>query len=245
MGKRIAVLVGAALLLALALSIYDGLIQLNHPSKADHPIRGVDVSHYQGTIDWETLQEQGIRFAYIKATEGSSYVDGMFGRNWENIARTDLRYGAYHFFSFGSSGQTQAENFCGTVRAAEGMLPPAVDVEPYGKYRSAEDLRNAQDELSAWLETVEARMGVRPIIYTTEDFYRECVSDSFPEHDIWIRSVYRSPSKDIAWTFWQYSNRFQLKGYSGEERFIDMNAFIGDVEAFEAYGLGRTDRSSD
>ena len=83
-------------------AVYCGLIQLNNPSKKRYPVRGVDVSHYQGTIDWPVLAAQDLDFAYIKATEGSSHTDEKFAENWEAAKDTGLRIGAYHFFSFDS-----------------------------------------------------------------------------------------------------------------------------------------------
>ena len=101
-----------------------------------YPVRGVDVSNFQGEVDWNTLSAQNISFAYIKATEGSSYKDERFDYNWKNASDCDLRIGAYHFFSFESSGETQAGNFIKTVKAVDDMLPPVIDVEYYGRNRS-------------------------------------------------------------------------------------------------------------
>ena len=117
---------GALLLLLgiLAALVWNGVILLNYPSVEKYPVRGVDVSAYQGEIDWDTLALQGISFAYIKATEGSSFVDKCFDYNYAQAKKTGLRVGAYHFFSFDSGGDTQAENFIATVEPCENMLPP-------------------------------------------------------------------------------------------------------------------------
>ena len=221
----------AVLLGALFLS---GVLQFNRPSKERYPVRGVDVSHYQGKIDWETLSAQGISFAYIKATEGSFSTDERFSENWSGAGKTGLRIGAYHFFSFETAGKTQAENFIGTVDALSGMLPPAADVEPYGKFRKLTP--GVLDELSVWLSEVEAHYGIRPVIYTTAGFCG-AVREAFPEHDIWIRSVYGKPSGKTGWTFWQYSDRVKKDGYCGDEKFIDMNVFAGTEEEFRNYGI--------
>ena len=222
-----------AAMLTLAVLLYAGILQINHPSAEKFPVKGVDVSSYQGDIDWKTLSDQGIRFAYIKATEGSSMEDRCFCYNWSEAAKTDLRIGAYHFFSFETSGQTQAENYIRSVKAPETMLPPAADVEPYGKY--TELTPTVLDDLSVWLRTVETQYGIKPIIYTSNNFYSK-IKAAFPTYDIWIRSVYGVPSKQITWVFWQYSSRMRLDGYSGDERFIDMNVFAGTEEEFRQYG---------
>ena len=216
-----------------AVLLYFGIMQINHPPKDKYPIRGVDVSEYQGDIDWSVLSNQDIDFAFVKATEGSSYTDEYFSENWENASKTDLRIGAYHFFSLESPGKTQAEHFCVTVQSTPNMLPPVVDVEPYGAYKDITE--KDVSELTDWLTVTEENYGVKPIIYTTSKWYRKQIKGSFPDYDIWIRSVYSKPQKDIDWVFWQYSNRTRLDGYDGEEKYIDMNVFCGSAEEFLSY----------
>ena len=80
--------------------IYQKKIKINHPTETDYPVRGVDVSYYQGDIDWKVLADENIDFAFIKATEGSGHIDTKFEENWEQSGKTDLKRGAYHFFSF-------------------------------------------------------------------------------------------------------------------------------------------------
>ncbi|MCR4756898.1 MAG: hypothetical protein K5792_03765 [Butyrivibrio sp.] len=215
---------------------YFGVLHINNPSKRKYPIRGVDVAHYQGVVDWEVLSKEDISFAYIKATEGSSSVDEQFEKNWNEAQNTDLRIGAYHFFSLDSSGVTQAENFCKTVTPVPGMLPPVVDVEPYGGYREPDmlDKDKLLTELGAFLDEVETCYSMKPVIYTTQEWL-PVIQERFADYDVWIRNVYGKPDPSINWTFWQYSNRHVLSGYSGTERYIDMNVFYGDEETFSAY----------
>ena len=215
---------------------YFGVLHINNPSKRKYPIRGVDVAHYQGVVDWEVLSKEDISFAYIKATEGSSSVDEQFEKNWNEAQNTDLRIGAYHFFSLDSSGVTQAENFCKTVTPVPGMLPPVVDVEPYGGYREPDmlDKDKMLTELGAFLDEVETCYSMKPVIYTTQEWL-PVIQERLADYDVWIRNVYGKPDSSINWTFWQYSNRHVLSGYSGTERYIDMNVFYGDEETFSAY----------
>ena len=222
----------AVICITAAALLYFGIIQLNHPQK-EYPIRGVDVSEYQGDIDWSVLATRDIDFAFIKATEGSSYTDEHFSENWENAAKTDLRIGAYHFFSLESLGKSQAEHFCDTVQTVDNMLPPVVDVEPYGTYNDITE--KDISELKNWLTVTEENYGVKPMIYTTSKWYNKQIKDSFPDYDIWIRSVYSKPDKNVNWTFWQYSDRTQLDGYDGQEKYIDMNVFCGSAEEFLDY----------
>lgn len=89
--------------------VFQGIFIPNQISADKYEIKGVDVASYQGDIDWRELEKQNMRFAFIKATEGSAFVDKYFSKNWTNANKTGMRVGAYHFFSFDSKGETQAE----------------------------------------------------------------------------------------------------------------------------------------
>ena len=218
--------------------ISNGIVLLNNPSSKNFPVRGVDVSAYQGEIDWQKLSGEDIQFAYIKATEGSGYVDDKFAQNYENAQKTGLRIGAYHFFSYDSSGETQAENFINTVPKSDDMLPPVIDVEFYGdKKENLPDKDKTQKELDTLIAKLEEYYGKTPIIYATEKSYKLYIADKYDRCDIWIRNVYMKPklSDGREWTFWQYTNKEQLSGYSGDEKYIDMNVFNGSESDFESY----------
>lgn len=226
-----------------------GVLKFNNPSQKTYPVRGVDVSVYQGDIDWQTLAKQDIDFAFIKATEGSSFVDPNFSYNYENAIKTGLRVGAYHFFSFDSGGDTQAQNFIDTVYKYPNMLPPVVDFEYYGKYvkQPPTDKEAVRKELSVMLDMLEDHYGVKPIIYATETSYEYLIADNFESYDIWIRDVFSKPKlcDGRKWTFWQYTNRERLDGYDGEEKYIDMNVFYGTKEEFDKYGRSpKNDKAS-
>ena len=225
-------------IIVIAATLYNGVILLNNPSDIEFPVRGIDVSAYQGTIDWDTLANQQIQFAFIKATEGSSFVDSKFIENYTNAVKTALRVGAYHFFSYDSSGKTQAENFIAVVPKSDDMLPPVVDVEFYGnKEKYLPDKDATQTELSILLTELENHYGKRPIIYAVEKSYDLYIAGEYIEYDIWIRDVIKRPtlSDSRDWVFWQYTNLEVLDGYSGPEKYIDMNVYNGTQEDFEAY----------
>ena len=101
--------------------VWNGIVLLNGYSADKYDIHGIDVSSYQGEIDWNVLSSQDISFVFIKATEGSSFVDKCFSYNFEEAKKTSLSVGAYHFFSYDSTGEKQAENFINTVVPFEGM----------------------------------------------------------------------------------------------------------------------------
>ena len=203
-----------------------------------YKVLGVDVSHYQGDIDWNTLAGQGISFAFIKATEGSSHVDEYFYDNWQAASRTNLAIGAYHFFSFDSPARTQAELYIHTAGGLSGKLAPVIDVEYYGdKAHNPPDKETVTAELKEMLSLLEEYYGVKPILYTTYTVYHRYIKGEFEEYPLWIRNVYYPPIADLKekWTFWQYTDTAVLEGYSGVEQYIDMNAFCGSFEELEKY----------
>ena len=131
----ILLLVGAILLLGFFFLRWRGLILYSHESNPDQwEVFGVDVSSYQGTVDWHVLASQGVDFAFIKATEGSLLQDKQFASNWKGSLEAGVRPGAYHFLSYDSPGETQADNFISMVPVTDGALPPVVDIEFYGEY---------------------------------------------------------------------------------------------------------------
>lgn len=225
------------IVISVGIMLWNGIIFLNNPSIDEYPVRGVDVSSYQGKIDWKTLSEQDIQFAFIKATEGSSFVDPNFSENYSNAQKTNLRIGAYHFFSYDSSGKTQAENFIKVVPISDNMLPPVVDVEFYSdKEQNPPNSKDVDKELNAFLQEIEKYYKKKPIIYATGKSYDMFISGKYNDYNIWIRNIlsYPSLSDNKQWTFWQYTDRAVLDGYSGDEKFIDMNVFNGGKEDFNS-----------
>ena len=210
------------------------IVKLNHPKG----LKGADVSSYQGQTDWAVLSGK-MDFVFVKATEGSAATDEMFLHNFTGAMDSGLYTGAYHFFSFDSPGSSQAENFIAALDSTgrtEGMLPPVIDVELYGEYRN--DPKKAEEvipELRDMIDAIEARYGVRPIIYSTGKSYIR-YQEGFEGCLLWDRNVFFSPLNND-WTFWQYSDTECFEGYNGEEKYIDMNVFCGSREDLEALTL--------
>ncbi len=230
-----------AFIIILLCCIFLKIIKFNTWFAESYPVQGVDVSHYQGEIDWTVLANQGIDFAYIKATEGSCFVDDKFVSNWENVAQTSLLTGAYHFFSFDSEGKTQAENYVQTVGSLEGKLLPVVDVEYYGdKFQNPPEKSAVVTELTDMLLALEQEYGVKPMIYTTYTVYYKYLQGEFDEYPLWIRNVYFTPDVNLKdkWTLWQYSDTEVLEGYAGQEKYIDVNVFRGELEDLEKLIVG-------
>lgn len=245
---RIGVRAGVACALAGAFYILlcEGKVWFNMPSQSRYPLRGVDVSAHQGRIEWHTLKKQGIRFAFIKATEGSGWVDKQFKTNFENAYAQGLYVGAYHFFSFDSAGSTQAQNYIRNVPRLESRaLPPVVDMEFYGNKASNPPSKEAvYRELDSLLHALHSHYGAKPLIYTTPSFYDAYLRGRYEDYPLWIRSVFFAPHSLLArafnvyfeqWKFWQYNPRGVLHGYKGGERYIDLNTFNGDEAQLRAW----------
>ena len=235
-------IVAASVFLVLCITLFtlvwNGTILLNGPYADKFDIKGIDVSSYQGEIDWNVISSHKISFAFIKATEGSSFVDKNFAYNFKEAQKTSLAVGAYHFFSYDSKGKTQAENFINTVVPFEGMLPPVIDLEFYGdKEKYPPDRAEVEKQLKIMINLLEEHYNQKPIIYATEKSYELYLSDGYEEYDIWIRNVISKPklSDDRAWSFWQFTNRDKLNGYKGKEKYIDLNVFNGTAEEYATY----------
>lgn len=227
------------LLLAALMIAVIGFLIINKKIKAASifagrfEVTGVDVSHYQGTIDWTKLAEQDIDFAFIKATEGSGHIDECFYDNWKEAEKTGICIGAYHFFSFDSDGEKQAQLYIDTVGSLNGKMAPVIDVEFYGSKESNPPTKDeVVKQLGRMLEILEEHYQAKPIIYTTYRVYNSYIKDEFEENPLWIRNVYYQPLFAIGskWTFWQYTDTAVLEGYKGTEKYIDMNVFRGTRE---------------
>lgn len=211
-------------------------IKINPILAKGYEVHGVDVSHYQGTIDWETLSQQNLDFAVIKATEGSAHVDDHFLDNWQAAEQTHLYLGAYHFFSFDSEGDRQAASYIDTVGNLDGKLAPVIDVEYYGNKRSNPPKKaDVVKNLGAMLDALEQHYQIKPIIYTTYTVYNDYIKGEFEDYPLWVRSIY-CPSTVLfgnKWSFWQYMDTAILEGYEGDQKYIDVNVFRGTKKELE------------
>jgi len=192
-----------------------------------YEVQGIDVSHYQKRIDWKTVEQQDLHFAFVKATEGGDYVDSLFQHNWSELESRNLKRGAYHFFRPDVSAAVQAINFLSQVELMPGDLPPVLDVEVSGSH----DQAYIENMVSEWLAIVEMRLGVKPIIYSNQKFYLKYLTSFGSDYLTWIARY-----NDIApmigyehkWNFWQYGDRGQVDGISGP---VDLNVFKGSIES--------------
>jgi lysozyme len=225
--------VAAAGALALgAAGLSRGWWSWNHPDRERFPVRGIDVSRHQGRIDWRRVAaEGGIRFAYLKATEGGDWTDPRFLQNWRAAREAGLRVGAYHFFTFCTPPEEQARHFLAVVPPDPGALPPALDLELGGNCKRVPSREELQAGLLAWSRLVEAGLGKRPVIYVTDDSWRAFLRGGGVDHPLWFRSLFGGPPGEAGpWLFWQFQHRGRLPGIDG---FVDLDAFRGGAEELE------------
>lgn len=201
---------------------------------ANYSVHGIDVSSYQGKINWQKVKAMNddgvhIKFAFIKATEGILMTDPYFQRNWREAPKAGLICGAYHYFLPQKSGLWQAKFMLQTVKIEKGDLPMVVDVEKL--YRTTPEKMRIQ--LKLFIHQVETKTGVKPIIYTNLSFYQDYLKGYFDEYPLWIAHYYQPKLKvgsNTNWQFWQHSDRARINGIN--ER-VDMSIFKGDSAAFE------------
>jgi lysozyme len=200
-------------------------IVANHEGK----IFGIDVSQYQGTIDWENLEaieEQfEIKFVVVRATAGSKKVDRNFKKNWKNLSSTVYIQGAYHYYRPDENSTDQAKNFIKNVKLRKGHLPPILDIEKMPKGQSMDKLKKG---LQNWLTIVEKQFGVKPIIYTGEKYFEDFLQEDFPNYKFWIANY--NPWKEKIeddYLMWQFTEKAKLHGVN---ELVDVNVFNGNVE---------------
>ena len=218
--------------------------------KVGERVYGIDASRHQADIDWDNLAlycdangnvrnvdnenkkyMQPVFFVYLKATEGDSLKDWTYKNRKKEAQDHCIVSGAYHYLRLGIDVKAQVKNFLETVSWCEGDLPPALDVEDEDDIRKY-GVDKLQETVLYWLEAIEEKMGVRPIIYTRDFILNEYLdSPKFKEYKFWIARYGNSPSYSD-WQFWQKSDAVRMKGHNGP---IDVNQFAGNYDAFKSY----------
>jgi lysozyme len=213
--------------------------QFTGPFPQDFAIRGIDVSKYQGDVDWRAVRSSGVRFAWIKATEGGDRVDPKFWQNWEGAKAAGIARGAYHFVYWCRPWQEEVAWFERNVPVERDALPPVLDVETTPDSRTCRRVLYRDQvlpELRGMLAELERHYGKRPMIYSSVDFYQAILRpDELSEYPIWIRSTKYSPHVkygDRRWHFWQYQSDAFVPGIRGK---VDRNAFFGDEKQWTVW----------
>lgn len=196
------------------------------------PVQGIDVSYFQGDIDWNKVGRAGIQFAYIKATEGTDRVDPKYRDNWKGARKAGIVLGAYHVMYWCSPASEQASWFVKNVPNEEGVLPPVLDVEWNGHSKTCPheiSRKAALAKIKVMLAAMEAHTGKRPIIYTDPKFHRDVLVGSFTDYQFWLRSTAAKPEAKYRgrdWSFWQFTTTGRVPGVTGA---VDRNIYNGTM----------------
>lgn len=193
------------------------------PPRIVEGVCGIDVSHYQGTIDWDKVthyENNPIKFVYVKATEGSNIKDECYERNLTLAKEKGLLVGSYHYFTSRSSAEEQFENFKQTANKERQDLIPVVDIEECRYWTQDVFHKNLQ----VFLNEVEAHYGKKPVIYTYASFYNNYLVDRYKEYKIFI-AQYGEGNPELSdgnnWHIWQFTRRGRIDGIRGN---VDVNA---------------------
>lgn len=208
-----------------------------HPSA--FAIHGIDVSHHQGEIDWQALKASGVKFAWIKATEGGDHLDTRFVENWNGAKAAGIPRGAYHFVHWCRTPHEEIDWFKRNVPVDPTALPPVLDVEATPTSKTCKRILHRPEvlaEMREMLIDMERHYGKKPVIYVTVDFYAHIMHpNEFKDYPVWVRSTKYAPHVHYPgrrWTFWQYQSDGPLPGVRGK---IDRNAFYGTRAQWDAW----------
>lgn len=191
---------------------------------------GIDVSHWQGAIDWAKVKSAGKTFAIAKATEGVGFKDDRYDRNKAGAMGQGIKFGAYHFARPGNDPVKEADWFVNNAGMQHGMLIPTLDLERTGGLGTTA----LTNWVKSWVQRVDARLGVKPMIYVSPSFWRTYMGNTrwFADNGyaiLWVANWgVTSPSVPgenwggKSWTFWQYTSDGSVPGISGR---VDLNRY--------------------
>lgn len=196
---------------------------------AEEPLRrgastyGLDVSRYQGTINWNRARSYGphpIRFMYAKSSQGVTIQDPTYVRNMTEARREGVLVGSYHYFSSVATGKEQCQYFMETIKGIHQDLVPVVDVEECSRGWGAMTLRR---NLREFIDYMEEEYHMKPIIYTGVFFYNLYLSEGFKDCKLFLARYSDEeplPNDLSDWTIWQFTEKGSVDGISG---FVDVN----------------------
>ncbi|WP_395092318.1 glycoside hydrolase family 25 protein [Vaginella massiliensis] len=189
---------------------------------------GIDISQYQGEIQWRKVNKINnqfpINFVIIRATMGSDGKDEKFDRNWKLSKKQGFTRGVYHYYRPNENSNLQILNFISKVELEAGDLPPVLDIEERPTTQSMDSLRSG---LKKWLTAIEDYYGVRPIIYSSDNYYKHFLEKEFSDYPRWIANYnFWIKSPEPTWNFWQFSEKGTVNGIKTK---VDLNIFNGNI----------------
>ena len=187
-------------------------------------VHGIDLSHYQGQVFWETVGENTkMAYVYLKATEGGDRIDSYFERNIDLAHRYGLKVGSYHFYRPKTPQEVQLQNFMTQCLPGEQDLIPMVDVETTANLSSEEFC----DSLMKFLHLMEGAYRQKPLIYTYRNFYNKHLVGKVDDYQLMV-AMYTDEEPELAdgrdYTLWQYTAKGRIVGING---YVDKSRFMG------------------
>ena len=186
-------------------------------------IHGIDLSHYQGTVFWETVGKTKMAYVYLKATEGGTRIDSKYKQNIDLAHSYGLKVGSYHFYRPKIDQEEQLRNFMAQCRPGDQDLLPMIDVETRGGLTKEE----FRDSLSKFLVLVEKAYRQRPLVYTGTNFYNANLQGLLDDYKLMI-AQYSSRQPVLTdgkeYILWQYTAKGRLDGING---YVDKSRFMG------------------
>ncbi len=208
-------------------------------------VEGIDVSYWQGTIDWDAVAGDGVEFAIMRVSHGLGTYDTQFTRNWSESKRVGVRRGVYQYFDGNDDPTEQARMLLDEMGPLEdGDLPPTLDVEQGDNEDVSTDQMVAN--IQTWMDVVESELGVVPMIYAGAYGWTYLTDDAdYSRHPLWTANWVDScplvPEPWSEWTFWQYSATGSVAGINAD---VDRDRFDGDDAALEAFAWHPTEACS-
>ncbi len=204
-------------------------------------VKGVDVSTYQGSVNWASAKSAGIVFGIARMSDGLNYPDNEFAANWKNMKAQGIVRGVYQFFEPAQDPTQQANMLLNAVNSAGGFipedLPPVMDIEVTG----GQSPSTIQAHMQTWLNVIEKAVGRKPIIYTAA-FMSSNIGSGFGSYPLWVAnwgvSCPTMPSGWTAWKFWQNADNGSVSGISGA---VDTDEFNGSLTDLKAWATETTD----
>lgn len=197
-----------------------------------YPIAGIDVSKHNGDIDFDKVRDDDYQFVFIKASEGMTYRDDAFDRNYKKAHKAGLKVGAYHFFRKNRTGREQADNFLRAVEGKQLDLPLVIDLEDDWGNGATVSRQTAIERVMDMIEILNDK-GYQVMIYTNLDGYNKYYKDLLADHDLWLCSF---TSPDLLTTLPHCIQQFNHEGtVDGVEGKVDLNVFRGTRGEWNSY----------
>jgi lysozyme len=219
--------------LCLAILVYIFIFPQN-TSANEYPIKGFDISHHQGEIQWKKISTQNYQFVYLKATEGGDFQDKKFADNWLQARENGFHVGAYHFYRLCRDGTIQAKNFIATVPKKADALPPVIDLEYDSNCINTFTKEQLLKEIQIMHDKLYQHYGKQPIFYISKSFYNIVLAGQFPNTPLWVREYQGKPElkNNPPWLLWQQTNQGKITGIS---TVVDLNVFNGDEKKWAEF----------